>query len=103
LVDGLAGLAQRTGDAELLRAASEALTRSVRLLFHDGDPCKPNSYEHYNPLTGSAALYRGYDDYMHSWVVDLILRYVAGLRPGSSERKPLPLDVAWVDCELPTG
>jgi len=89
LVDGLARLARATRDADLRRLAGEALIKTVRLMFHDGDPTRPNSFEHYDPMTGRPALYRGYDDYMHSWVADLILRHGAGLTPGSNERDPL--------------
>jgi hypothetical protein len=41
----------------------------------------PNCFEHYNPFTGKASEYRGVDDYQHSWVNDLILKYIAGIRP----------------------
>ena len=26
--------------------------KAVRLMFHDGDPARPNSFEHYDPETG---------------------------------------------------
>ncbi|MBW7928277.1 MAG: hypothetical protein H3C58_09370, partial [Fimbriimonadaceae bacterium] len=65
------------------------------------DPRRPCCYEHYNPVTGVPALYRGYDDYMHSWVADLILRRVVGLVPGSLEPKPLPIGVAFVCSGIP--
>ena len=38
-------------------------------------------------------MYRGIDDYQHSWVVDLIVKYVIGLQPDGSETltlNPLP-------------
>ncbi len=35
----------------------------------------------YNPFTGKASHYRGVDDYQHSWVVELIVKYTAGIRP----------------------
>jgi hypothetical protein len=92
LVDGLARLARATGDSDLRRLAAEALMKSVRLMFHEGDPNRPNSFEHYDPITGQAALYRGYDDYMHSWVVDLILRHACGIVPGTRQIDPLPID-----------
>jgi hypothetical protein len=44
------------------------------------DLARPNCFEHYHPDNGSASEYRGVDDYMHSWVADLLLRYVAGVR-----------------------
>lgn len=92
-VDGLARLARTTGDSELRRLAGEGLMKAVRLMFHDGDPKRPNSFEHYDPLTGQAALYRGYDDTMHSWIVDLILRHACGVAPGFAERDPLSLGI----------
>ncbi|MBS1706473.1 MAG: hypothetical protein JST40_11400 [Armatimonadetes bacterium] len=79
LVDGLANAA-RWLDPELRFRAGEALMKAVMLMFHDGDPSRPNSYEHYNPVSGEAAIYRGYDDYMHSWIVDLVLRHVVGVQ-----------------------
>jgi hypothetical protein len=44
------------------------------------DPARPNCFEHYHPLEGTACEYRGIDDYMHSWVADLLLKYAAGVR-----------------------
>jgi hypothetical protein len=46
---------------------------------------RPNCFEHYNPLDGTACEYRGIDDYMHSWVNDLILKYAAGVRITASK------------------
>lgn len=101
LVDALARAARL--DPDLRPAAAEGLRKAVRLLFHEGDAGRPNCYEHYNPLTGVPALYRGYDDYMHSWVVDLILRYAVGVDPLSEQLDPLPLG-AEIWCEgVPTA
>lgn len=72
-------------DGELRMPAAELIRRFVRMMFHYGDPELPNSYEHYNPETGHPSLYRGFDDYQHSWVNDLIVRYVAGFRPADGE------------------
>ena len=73
----------------------ELLKRFVRMMFHDGDPGRPNCYEHYNPITGHPSVYRGIDDYQHSWVLDLIIRGVSGLEPRSDHMliDPLPIDV----------
>ena len=80
LVEALAR--QATPDAPHLRdATAHLLRRFVHMMFHDGDLRRPNSYEHYNPFTAAASVYRGIDDYQHSWVNDLILRYVTGIRP----------------------
>lgn len=64
------------------------LRRYIEMMhFENGDAAgagkdlsRPNCYEHYHPYNGSACEYRGVDDYMHSWVADLLLRYVAGVR-----------------------
>ena len=61
--------------------ATELLRRFVHMLFHDGDLQRPNCYEHYNPYTGHASVHRGIDDHQHSWVNDLIIQYLAGIRP----------------------
>lgn len=59
----------------------EFLTKYVRMMFWDGDASRPNCFEHYHPVSGRPAAYRGIDDYQHSWVNDLIVQYVVGLRP----------------------
>ncbi len=93
--DALANAA-RTLEPSLAPAAADLLLRALHLLFHDGDPVRPNCYEHYNPFTGAPSAYRGVDDYMHSWVVDLIVRHLVGLQPSSNEQlvlDPLPVPV----------
>ncbi len=78
--------------------AGEALMKAITLMFHEDDPARPNSYEHYDPITGTPSLYRGYDDYMHSWIVDLILRHAVGVIPGEDHIDPLPLGIDWIEC-----
>jgi len=100
LVDALAHSA-RTANLSLKELAGAALMKAIRLLFHDGDPTRPCCYEHYNPVTGVPALFRGYDDYMHSWVVDLTLRHAVGFQPSASGDwacDPLPTGVEWIRC-----
>ncbi|HEX7118382.1 MAG TPA: trehalase family glycosidase [Longimicrobiales bacterium] len=80
LVDALGHVATTLDPAWRGRAA-ELLGRFVRMLFFDGDPARPNAFEHYSPMTGRPGVYRGLDDYQHSWINDLIIRYVAGFRP----------------------
>jgi hypothetical protein len=75
----------------------EFLTKSVRMMFWDGDASRPNSFEHYHPVTGRPCAYRGIDDYQHSWVNDLVVQYVVGVRPAGEGRcvvdpMPFPLD-----------
>lgn len=64
----------------------------VRMLCFDGDASRPNSYEHYHPYTGMPALYRGVDDYQHSWVVDLMFQLVAGIQPEPGIKGRLLID-----------
>ncbi len=93
IAEALARSARTSGDAELTRAAATFLRKFVRMLFDGGDPERPNAFEHYHPSTGEPSRYRGVDDYQHSWVNDLIIRYAAGLEvvPGRIELAPLPL------------
>jgi hypothetical protein len=80
VVDGLA----RTAIAyapHLRQVTSQLLLRFVRMMFHDGDVKRANCFEHYNPLSGRPSIYRGFDDHQHSWVNDLIIQYVLGIRP----------------------
>jgi hypothetical protein len=65
----------------LRERAAEFLHRFIRMMFHDGDPNRPNAFEHYSPITGEPCRYRGLDDYQHSWLNDLIIRWVLGFRP----------------------
>ncbi len=91
VTDALANAA-RTLEPRLKPMAVDLLERYVRMLFHDGDPKRPNSYEHYNPETGTPSLYRGIDDYQHSWIVDLILRHVVGIQPTPGPKGALIID-----------
>ncbi|MBI1807731.1 MAG: hypothetical protein HYR76_11840 [Ignavibacteria bacterium] len=81
IAEALVQAAIRFKDQELRRKTVEFITKFIRMMFFGGDPNRPNCFEHYNPLTGEPSTYRGVDDYMHSWVVDLILKYVAGIQP----------------------
>lgn len=96
VAEALALSAERLGDSQLQAAAVSFIERFIKMMFFDGDPGRPNCFEHYNPFTGQECYYRGIDDYQHSWVVDLILKYVVGLRPaadGSLWFAPLPFEI----------
>lgn len=95
VADALARASQQLDDS-LKPAAVELISRFVRLMFQDGDVSRPNCYEHYNPYNGLPSAYRGIDDYQHSWVVDLLIRYLAGVQPdpdGGLVVDPLPFEV----------
>ena len=70
---------RRRGNERAGFLAADMLVRFVRMMFTDGDPGRPNCFEHYNPYTGRACHFRGIDDYQHSWVLDLLARGIAGL------------------------
>ncbi len=83
-------------DPTLQPKAVELLNRFIHMMFLDGDLERPSSYEYYNPITGQAPYFRGTEDYMHSWVVDLIIKYVAGVQPGDNGQlkiQPLPFNL----------
>ncbi len=84
-------------DPSLRSITAEFVHRFLRMMCFDGDPTRPNAFEHYNPDTGAPSRYRGFDDYMHSWIVDLIVKYVAGVRPLADgiQVDPFPFDVAF--------
>jgi hypothetical protein len=93
--DALAQTAYRLDESLKVKAA-EFLSKFIRMMFHQGNPELPNCYEHYNPFTGNPSSYRGVNDYMHSWVVDLIIRYAAGFQPQTENElvlDPLPLNL----------
>ncbi|HSG81557.1 MAG TPA: trehalase family glycosidase [Gemmatimonadota bacterium] len=83
-------------DPGLRERTVELIRKFIRMMFHGGDPARPNCYEHYNPDTGQPSLYRGFDDYQHSWVNDLIVKYVAGFRPAGGDSfvvDPFPFEL----------
>jgi hypothetical protein len=85
-----------TLDPALKPYAVDLISRFVRMMFYDGDPERPNGFEHYNPFTGTPSMYRGIDDYQHSWVVDLLVKYLVGIQPNGSDTlllDPLPFSV----------
>ena len=82
IAEALGQTAIRFHDASLRRKTVEFIRRFIGMMFFDGDPELANSFEHYNPLTGQPSRYRGIDDYQHSWIVDLMITYVFGIRPG---------------------
>jgi len=81
IAEALACSAARFNDNHLKKKTAEFINKFIQMMFFDGDSSRPNCFEHYNPLTGQPSIYRGIDDYQHSWVVDLIIKYVCGVRP----------------------
>lgn len=79
IVEALGNTARRFEDKYLKEKTVELLEKFVKMLFENGNPKKPNCYEHYNPFNGRPSFYRGIDDYQHSWIIDLFFKYVVGL------------------------
>lgn len=77
------------------------LARTVHMLFHDDALERPNTFEHYNPFTGAACRFRGIDDYQHSWLLDPLVRGIAGFEPTDNGFvvHPLPAGPDWVRLE----
>ncbi len=89
-------------DPTLQPRAVEFLNKFIGMLFLEGDPNRPSSYEYYNPITGQAPYFRGTEEYMHSWIVDLIIKYVAGVQPedgGRVQIRPLPFGLDYYDLD----
>lgn len=57
------------------------LQQFARMMTFDGRADRPNCFEHYHPFTGRGSLYRGIDDYQHSWINDLIVTLLLGVVP----------------------
>ena len=95
LAEALAQTALHFDDAMLRRKAAVFMKRFAQMLFAEGNPERPNCFEHYNPLSGKPCRYRGVDDYQHSWIVDLIVKYVCGIRPQDDALviDPFPFDL----------
>lgn len=91
-----------TLDSGLRDRAAELIRRCIYEMFIDGDVNRATSYEYYNPINGKAPFFRGTDDYMHSWVIDLIIQYVAGIQPQDNTLvvvDPLPLGLKRFELE----
>jgi hypothetical protein len=82
-------------DPSLRPTTAEFIRRFVHMMYDDHDLARPNCFEHYHPETGQASRYRGIDDYMHSYVVDLLMRYLCGLEVGENRVRvdPFPFGV----------
>jgi hypothetical protein len=96
LIDALARVT-RHYRPEWATRVTGLLRRYLRMMSFDGAGERPNCFEHYHPYSGRGSVYRGIDDYQHSWVNDLIVRHLIGLEPrGASGMAidPLPFGVS---------
>ncbi len=95
IVDVLGICARRFKDPLLREKTVEIIEKFIKMMFFDGDPRRPNCFEHYNPFNGRPSIYRGVDDYQHSWIIDLLIRYVVGIDISENgiEFDPFPFDL----------
>lgn len=95
IAEALAQTSIRFDDGELRERTCTFIERFIRMMFFGPGTERPNCFEHYNPFNGRASVYRGIDDYQHSWVVDLIVQYVCGIRPTATGAvvDPFPFDL----------
>ena len=86
-------------DENLKEKAGWFIKRTIEMMFLDGDLKYPNTFEHYNPHSGKPCLYRGVNDYQHSWIVDLIIKYICGIQPQLDDTiivDPLPFGLEYL-------
>jgi hypothetical protein len=98
LIDALARAA-RTYAPHLRPHVAHLVSRTIRMFFDGADPVRIGSHEYYDPLEGRASVHRWASDSTHSWVIDSIVQYVAGVRPheGGLTIDPMPFGMELVD------
>ena len=98
IIDALARAA-RAYAPHLRPHVAHLVSRTIRMFFEDGDPVRVGSQEYYDPLEGRASVHRGASDSTHSWIIDAIVQYVAGIRPheGGLTIDPMPFGLELVD------
>lgn len=95
IIEVLGICSRRFKDSLLREKTVELIRKFVRMMFFEGDPKRPNCFEHYNPFNGKPSVYRGVDDYQHSWVIDLLFKYLAGIDISEDgiDFDPFPFDL----------
>ena len=98
LIDALARVA-RAYAPHLRPHVAHLVSRTIRMFFDGADPVRIGSHEYYDPIEGRASVHRMASDSTHSWIIDAIMQYVAGIRPheGGLTVDPMPLGLELVD------
>jgi hypothetical protein len=98
LIDALARAA-RAYAPHLRPHVAHLVWRTIRMFFEGADPVRIGAYEFYDPLEGRASVHRAAADSTHSWVIDAIMQYVAGVQPheGGLTIDPMPFGMELVD------
>jgi hypothetical protein len=85
MAEAIATSAIRFADQDLRHRFVEFFTKWISMMCFEGNASRPNSFEHYHPFDGTpsdeAHGFNGINDYLHSWINDLIVKYVVGFRP----------------------
>ena len=68
-------------DDTFKKTTVQFIKKTIEMMFLNRNLKYPNTYEHYNPFSGKSSLYRGVNDYQHSWIIDLIMKYICGIVP----------------------
>jgi hypothetical protein len=98
LIDAL-GRVARAYAPHLRPHVAHLVSRTIRMFFEGADPVRIGSHEYYDPLEGRASVHRWSSDSTHSWIIDAIVQYVAGIRPheGGVTIDPMPFGLELVD------
>jgi hypothetical protein len=98
LIDALVRVA-RAYAPHLRPHVAHLVWRTIRMFFDGADPVRIGSHEYYDPLEGRASVHRAASDSTHSWIIDAIVQYVAGVRPydGGLTIDPMPFGMELVD------
>ena len=98
VIDGLGAAIERRSAVDRLLLAG-LLKRTFEVVYLDQEIDQPILTAHYNPLTGQPGSSSRCAPLPGGWLIDHLLRYVAGVRPnvdGSVVLDPLPLDLEWL-------
>jgi hypothetical protein len=98
VIDALARVA-RAYAPHLRPHVAHLVSRTIRMFFDGADPVRIGSHEYYDPVEGRASVHRPASDSTHSWIIDAIMQYVAGIRPheGGLTIDPMPFGLELVD------
>jgi hypothetical protein len=98
LIDALARAA-RAYAPHLRPHLTHLVRRTIHMFFDGAHPVRSGSYEYYDPLEGRASVHRAASDSTHSWMIDAIAQYVAGVRPheGGLTIDPMPFGMELVE------
>lgn len=90
--DAVARAVTARGVGRLRPLAGFLVRRVVHTFFADGDLRRPGAFEHYDAHRGHGSAYRGWDDLQRAASADLVLGWLAGIRPhgGGITVDPLP-------------